>query len=73
MWALVLLFIIMIPNLTWFAVPAPHDILREESVTVVVDTIASLVYVYFQIKKKPRFIFALDRKNSLEVSAFRRI
>ena len=41
-WALVLLLIIMIPNFIWFKVPAPNDILREESVTVVIDTIASI-------------------------------
>lgn len=41
-WALVLFLIIMIPNFIWFTVPAPNDILRQESVTVVVDTIASI-------------------------------
>ncbi len=44
-WSLALFFIIMIPNFIWFAVPAPHDILREESVTVVVDAIGSVSQV----------------------------
>ena len=35
----------MIPNFIWFAVPAPNDILRTESVTVVIDTIGSVCQV----------------------------
>ena len=42
---LVLFFLIMIPNFVWFVVPAPHDILRVESVTLVVDNIASIAQV----------------------------
>lgn len=44
-WALVLFFIIMIPNFIWFAVPAPNDILRGESITKTVDAIASICQV----------------------------
>ena len=44
-WALVLFFIIMIPNFIWFAVPAPNDILRGESITKTVDVIASICQV----------------------------
>lgn len=44
-WGLILFLIIMIPNFIWFAVPAPNDILRVESVTVVFDTIASICQV----------------------------
>lgn len=44
-WALVLFFIIMIPNFIWFAVPAPNDILRVESITKTVDEIASICQV----------------------------
>ena len=44
-WALVLFFIIMIPNFIWFAVPAPNDILRGESITKTVDEIASICQV----------------------------
>ena len=32
-WALVLFIAIMIPNIIWFAIPAPNDILRTESIT----------------------------------------
>ena len=32
-WALVLFVVIMIPNIIWFAIPAPNDILRTESIT----------------------------------------
>lgn len=44
-WGLVLFLIIMIPNLIWFAVPAPNDILRTESKTEIIDTIASVFQV----------------------------
>lgn len=35
----------MIPNLIWFAIPAPNDILRAESVTETVDTVASVCQI----------------------------
>lgn len=35
----------MFPNFIWFAVPAPNDVLRNDSVTPIVDTIAS----FFQV------------------------
>lgn len=44
-WGLVLFIAIMIPNFIWFAVPAPNDILRTESVTAALDTIASVCQV----------------------------
>lgn len=40
-WGLVLFLGIMLPNFIWFAVPAPDDILRSESVTEVVNIIGS--------------------------------
>ena len=42
---LLLFLLVMIPNFIWFAVPAPNDILRTESVTPVVDVIASVCQV----------------------------
>ena len=39
-WGLLLFLIIMIPNFIWFVVPAPNDILRAESITETVDTVA---------------------------------
>ena len=44
-WGLIVFLIIMIPNFIWFAVPAPNDILRTESVTVAIDTIGSICQV----------------------------
>ena len=41
-WGLLLFLLMMLPNFVWFAVPAPNDILRQESVTPVVDGIASV-------------------------------
>lgn len=44
-WGLIFFLIIMLPNFIWFAVPAPNDILRTESVTAVIDTIGSICQV----------------------------
>ena len=44
-WGLILFLVIMLPNFIWFAVPAPNDILRAESVTKVVDVIGSVCQV----------------------------
>ena len=45
-WAGLALFLaIMIPNFIWFAVPAPEDVLRSESVTGTVDRIGSVCQV----------------------------
>ena len=39
--AAVLFAAIMLPNIYWFSVPAPNDILRGASVTPTIDTIGS--------------------------------
>lgn len=39
----------MIPNFIWFAVSAPNDVLRADSVTEVIDTIASICQVLMVI------------------------
>ena len=44
-WAVLLFLIIMIPNFIWFAVPAPNDVLRVDSITKVLDTAASVCQV----------------------------
>ena len=46
-WGLLIFLIIMVPNFIWFAVPAPNDVLRTESVTPVIDGIASVCQVIF--------------------------
>lgn len=48
-WGLVLFLIIMLPNFIWFAVPAPNDILRADSITPTVDAIGSLCQIFFII------------------------
>lgn len=48
-WGLAIFLIIMIPNFIWFAVSAPNDILRKESKTAVIDTIASVCQVLFAV------------------------
>lgn len=42
---LLLFLIVMIPNFIWFAIPAPNDILRSDSITEMVDTVASICQV----------------------------
>lgn len=42
---LLLFLIIMAPNFIWFAVPAPNDVLRTDSVTETLDTVASVCQV----------------------------
>lgn len=42
---LILFLLIMLPTFIWFAVPAPNDILRAESVTETVDLIGSVCQV----------------------------
>lgn len=44
-WGLLLFLIIMLPNFIWFVIPAPNDILRANSITETIDTIASVCQV----------------------------
>lgn len=59
-WGLLLFLLVMLPNFIWFAVPAPNDILRAESVTPMVDAIGSVFQVLtvaclsFVIRKERR-------------------
>ncbi|NBH15548.1 hypothetical protein D3Z36_15580 [Lachnospiraceae bacterium] len=48
-WGLLLFLIIMIPNFIWFVVPAPNDVLRTDSVTEQIDSIASICQVLMVI------------------------
>lgn len=43
--ALLLFLAIMLPNFIWSAVPAPHDVLRGESATELLDTVAAVCQV----------------------------
>lgn len=45
-WGLRLILLIMLPNLIWFAVPAPQDVLRGASGTPAIDTAASVFQVF---------------------------
>lgn len=44
-WGLTLFLLVMLPNVYWFAFPAPNDLLRQDSVTPVLDSIASIAQV----------------------------
>lgn len=48
-WGLLFFLIIMIPNFIWFAVPAPNDVLRMDSVTETIDMAASICQVWMVI------------------------
>lgn len=45
LWGLLLFLIIMLPNIIWFALPAPRDVLRNDSVTPLIDGAASVFQV----------------------------
>lgn len=44
-WGLALFLVIMLPNFIWFALPAPNDVLRGESITPLVDAIAQVFQI----------------------------
>ncbi len=44
-WGLLLFLIIMLPNFICFAIPAPNDILRANSITETIDTVTSVCQV----------------------------
>ena len=44
-WGLGQFLLIMLPNFIWFALPAPNDILRTESVTPLIDAIAQVFQI----------------------------
>lgn len=46
---LLLFLIIMIPNFIWFSVPTSNDILSNESITPVINMIASIFQVIMVI------------------------
>ena len=59
-WGLLLFLLVMLPNVLWFAVPAPNDILRTESVTPVVDIIGSV----FQVLTVACLCFVIHKERS---------
>lgn len=46
---MILFLLIMVPNFIWFVIPAPDDILRADSLTPVLDTIATVCQIAFVI------------------------
>ena len=57
---LILFLVIMIPNFIWFVVPAPNDVLRTESVTGTIDSIASV----FQVLMVASLCLVINRNNT---------
>lgn len=58
-WGLILFLLVMLPNFIWFAVPAHNDVLRAESVTPVVDMIASV----FQVLTVACLCFVINKER----------
>ena len=58
--------IIMIPNFIWFAVPAPNDILRADSITKAVDTAGSACQVLMPPRTED-IVVDTDNKNIREI------
>lgn len=44
-WGLGLFLLIMLPNFAWFAMPAPDDVLRTESITPLTDAVAQVFQI----------------------------
>ncbi|MGC4018973.1 MAG: hypothetical protein QM793_06945 [Muricomes sp.] len=61
-WGLILFIAIMVPNFIWFAFPAPNDILRADSSTKILDTIASVSQVIMII-----FLCAIVNKQCKKI------
>ena len=59
-WGLILFLLVMLPNFIWFAVPAPNDVLRSESVTPIIDAIASVC----QVLTIACLCFVINKKRS---------
>ena len=57
---LVLFLIVMIPTCVWIGFPAPDDVLRMESVTPVLDVIASV----FQVLSVACLCFVINERRS---------
>lgn len=66
-WGLMAFIFIMIPNFIWFAVPAPNDILREESITKIIDVIASICQVLMVISL---CIFINQDRKKISITRF---
>ena len=64
-YGLLLFMLIMIPNFIWFAIEAPNDILRIESITPTIDLIASI----FQIIMVICFCFTKNKNNKIGISS----
>lgn len=60
--SLLLFLIIMLPNFIWFAIPAPNDILRADSITPTVDAIGSFCQIFFIIA-----LCILQRKSTPKI------
>jgi hypothetical protein len=46
---LVLFLAVMVPNFIWFAIPAPNDILRADSLTPEINSIATVFQIAFVV------------------------
>lgn len=66
-WGLLIFLIVMIPNFIWFAIPAPKDILRTNSITETIDTIAVVCQVWMIIAL---CLFKNNKRKKLCITPF---
>lgn len=66
-WCLILFLIIMIPNLIWFIIPAPNDILRISSTAEVFDILSSIFQVLMLITL---CFFKNTKSEAIRLSSF---
>lgn len=64
-YGLLLFILIMIPNFIWLMIKAPNDILRAESITPLMDLIASV----FQVIMVVCLCFSKDKNNKIGISS----
>lgn len=64
---LLLFLIVMIPNFIWFSIPAPNDVLREKSITEMIDTIASVCQILMIVAL---CIFRNREQRKIRVNSF---
>ena len=48
-WGLIVFLTIMAPNILWFALPAPNDVLRTESITPNIDMVSTICQILMAI------------------------
>lgn len=62
----ILFLVILIPNFLWLIFPIPNDVLREETVTIQLDVVATIVQVF--LIGSLCFLIPVDRTTQMNKS-----